>query len=204
MRFSIVYLLSSILLICGGCNIVGAVAGKLPLPPIPPTYVPEKVSMVIVTENWRNPAGAAIDAEQLTRFLHDDLLRHNVAPQVDPTDVLDLRAQNPEAFRKLTIAQIGQRVGAQQVLYVNVLEMSAEAAPGSPMITSHCKARVKIVDVQSGEARWPDTADGYPINIETPMQRGDGAGDQETLKRELALNAALSIGALFHESPAPQ
>jgi hypothetical protein len=201
---SILYLLSSILLLSSGCNYVGALAAKLPAPPIPALYKPQKVPMVIVTENWRNPAGAAIDAEQVTRFLYDDLLRHNVAPQIDPSEVLDIKHRNPDEFRQLTIAQIGQRVGAEQVLYVNVLEMTIESAPGSPMLASKCKARVKIVDVHNGEARWPDTAEGYPINVETPMQRGNGAHDEETLKRELALESALSIGALFHESPAPQ
>src|SRR5436190_1062063 len=101
--------LSLILLYGGGCNVIGAVAGKtLGEPDVKAMYLPSKEPMAVIVENWRNPAGNASDAEQLARLIARDLRSYDVAELIDPGAVLDLKQKRSEEFRKMSIAQIGK------------------------------------------------------------------------------------------------
>src|SRR4051812_41278453 len=94
-------ILCLILLCSGGCNVIGAVAGKtLGGPDVKALYLPAKAPMVVVVENWRNPAGTVAEAEQLARLVSRDLHTYDVAPLIESEAVLDLKQQRGEAFRK--------------------------------------------------------------------------------------------------------
>src|SRR5689334_10910996 len=132
----------AMLLLAGGCNIIGFVADKAGPGSIDAQFVPPKWPMVVIAENWRNPAGSAIDSQQLATFIYDDLRKHDVAPQIDPTAVTELRSRRSD-FGAMTISQIGKTIGAQQVLYINVRESSLTGPVRSNSVAGNCTARVK-------------------------------------------------------------
>lgn len=208
--FAILYLLSSILVLASivvvtpGCNVLGLVAAKTTGgPPIPAAYVPPKIPMVVMAENWRNPAGSSIDTDQLVRYVRDDLEAHGVAPQIDPVAVLDLRSKSPAAYRAMSIAQVGQQVGAKQVLYINVVSSSLDSPQGAEFVRGNCNARVKIVDVATAQVTWPaDAADGYPITVQTPVLQGGPNVDDTTLRQSLQRMVAKRVGQLFYKRAA--
>ena len=161
-----------LLLLCG-CNILGPVTTIVAGPPsVDPVYVPAKERMLIVVENFQHPSDAYADAEMLARTLHDELTRLKIAPLVPMEDLYALRSNRASDYRKMSIAAIGRELGARQVLYVDLHQVSIDAAPGSDLLRGRVTVLLRIVDAETGQSRWPqDVAEGYPVSHETPTPR---------------------------------
>lgn len=186
-----------------GCNAVGAVlyktVGSLP---VEARYVPEQVPMLVLVERYNQSSGGTsiVDTEVLTREVSKQIARHEIAPQVDATTALDLRSQDPAAFSKLTISQIGGKLGASQVLYVNVLQSEVQSPEGSSMVRGTMAARVKVIDVASGRTLFPvDLANGYPVSVETSPQNVRAGTTPESVRGLMARQLAEQIGRLFRK-----
>src|SRR5438067_11012750 len=109
---------SLLLMAVSGCAAPSALLYKFAGPPaIPPKYVVPQHPLLLLVENAHSGAVAIPEADELARVIYDDLQEHKVAPLIDPARVHDLRDQGATAFGKMSIAQIGQRLGAAQVLY---------------------------------------------------------------------------------------
>jgi hypothetical protein len=196
-------LLSLVLFYVAGCNVIGAIASSTaPDPTTPPQYVPTTEPMVVIAENWHNPVGSNVDAEELGRYVYDTLIENSVGQQIDPITVIDLKSRNPDEFHSLSIAGIGKTVGAKQVLYINITDSSLIGPQGSDSLYGKCSARVKIVDVGSGQARWPlDAADGFPVFVQTDPTPIHSDMDETTLRQTLQQKAARRIAGLFYAAP---
>ena len=190
-----------LLLICAGCNVVGAVAYKVVGPPdVPAKYVPQRTPIVVIAETYRDLSSTAIQAEQLARYVADELVMHDVAPVVDPSLVLDLQAKDRQKFRRMSITEIGREVGAAQVLYINILKSDSRTAQGTDILRGEVSARVKLVDVASGVTLWPeDSAEGYPVAGKTPYVRSGDGVDEVSVNQSLQQALAEQIGKLFYK-----
>lgn len=189
-----------VMVVCSGCNDIGFIADKLGPGDIDAKFVPPKWPMVVIAENYHAPSGNLIDSEQLAELVYDHLRKHDVAPQIDPDAVMELKARRID-FDKMTISQIGKTVGAQQVLYINITESSLTGPVASNSLAGKWTARVKMVDVDTGQATWPrDQADGWPILVKTPLLEAAGASDEVVLRRALQEKAADAIAKLFYKS----
>jgi hypothetical protein len=125
------------------------------------------------------------------------LATYKVAPLVDLKKLYELR-DNEKNIDKMTITQIGKAVGAEQVLYVDLIRFG-EGDSGVAM-RSRLDARVHMVDVKTGATTFP--AMGQPnwaISMETPIDvilTDTNIGEvRETLLRA----AGTEIGRLFHD-----
>ncbi|MBC7783136.1 MAG: hypothetical protein H7144_04790 [Burkholderiales bacterium] len=123
---------------------------------------------VVLVENYRQPDLAATDAELLARCLHARLESLKVVQLVGPEKILELRSKRSKDFRNMTVPDIGRAVGAEQVIYVD-LESGGLATMGdASIIRGRAVVLVKVVDVATGETRWPpDLSDGRAVTFET-------------------------------------
>src|SRR2546428_4652522 len=201
---SILYLLLSILWGAStvGRNLVGAVASKVVgEPPVAARYVPaSQKRMLVLVENYQNPAAARLDAQRLTVHLADELSRHHVAPVVDPDEAESLRSR--AGYREMKVQDVGRAAGAQQVLYVNVQQFGVDNTVAGEMMKARAEMRVRVVDVASGRTLWPrDTPEGRTVAAETAWVRtpaGSSDGTPEPgLRDQVAAVAANQIVKLF-------
>lgn len=201
-RFSILYLL---VLLPTGCNLLGFVADKSDMgKDRAALYTLSQESTVVIAENWNNPTGTALDAEQLERDVFETLRSHNLGTQVNPTEVIDLRSRRSD-YATMSIAQIGKLVGARQIIYVNITGLELVGATGSDAYTGKATVRVKVVDADSGTTRWPiDNADGFPIKVTTNLVTASDASDKTALREKLLQATADRIAQLFYTAPAPE
>src|SRR6476620_7399924 len=121
---AILYLLSSVFCLApAGCMVVGALTHKVVgSPAVPAQYLPAKEPMLILVENYTNPAAVRLDAQRLSVHLSDELRRYHVAPVVDADAVETLRARPDYASMK--VEEVGQAAGAAQVLYINLKQFT--------------------------------------------------------------------------------
>jgi len=181
------------------CNVAGAIAAKTVGERVPAVYVPVPTDpILVIAETFRSSSAMAVDTDQLARFVTDELSRHKIAPTIDPVKVMDLRSSNPGAFRKMTISEIGRKFGAKQVLYINVTDSGIDTAGVAVVMRGQASAKVKIVDVDTSDSRWPeDAAEGYPVNASTTYQKVEQGVTESSVRRDLQETFAMQIAQLF-------
>src|SRR5687768_4069786 len=57
-----------------GCQYAGVVAHVIGPPAVEPLYVPAQTPMLVLAENYADPSVGALEAEQLERFVIDELV----------------------------------------------------------------------------------------------------------------------------------
>ena len=184
-----------------GCEVVSAIAGKTMPQSQAAHYTPKNNKpLLVVAENYRDPAGASVvDADQLARFISDDLGNHKVAPIIDPAKATEQRSRDAARFRGLPITQIGESAGARQVLYISVISTSIDQPAGSEMIRGQAAALIRIIDVKTGQSLWPtDATDGYPVSTATPMVQTGAGVDETEIRQALQQQLGLQIARLFY------
>jgi PBP1b-binding outer membrane lipoprotein LpoB len=195
------YLLPLLLLtLLAGCNVVGAVADKVAGPSeVPAKYVPKQEPMLVLAENYQHPSETMVEAEQLVQKVAEQIKAHNVAPIVDPTAPFNLKASKPAEYQHMTIAQIGRTLGAKQVLYIDITQSNVFVAEASEMLKGKAVVRVRIVDADSGQTRWPEEGgDGYPLIVETPLLREGQGIDAPSVRLKLQEAMGDKIAKLFY------
>ena len=185
----------------GGCQLVGAIVAKTQGPEkVAALYTPKKVPTLILSEH--NPAANVDDlsAEDIGRRVADFWAPLKLAPMVDLAKLDQLRQEHPAAYYQMSTVAIGKALGAEQVLYIDVRDCHDESAGGSDTIRATAAARVKMVDVATGQTLWPpDAAEGYALDADTQFHaRGEGVSES-TQMQEVRQMLANKIIKVFYE-----
>ena len=187
-----------------GCAMIGAMAYKMsPDVTVPARYVPKKEPMVVIARTSQNAGGAALEAERLGRYVTEDLKDHKIGPMLDPSALTQFQSRRAggsvwaaavttaPAARPMTLAELGRAVGAKQILYVDLTAFSVESALGTDMVKGQAEARVRVIDADTGQTRWPtDTTQGYVIPLSTPFAATGEAAVRERMTKDLATRIA--------------
>jgi hypothetical protein len=196
---------AKMLALCGammlsGCNYGGALLHSVEGPKEHKAeYLPPKEPMAVLVENYSNGSGARLDADQIAAFLSGELKLNHVAPIVAAAKVYELRVSDPARFHAMSIAAVGKAVGAKQVLYVDVQTSTIEGPTGGESMKGALTGRVKVVDVKTGETRWPaDSEGGYPLEYATPWLNHSPETNEMTMKEKLNRSVADTIARLFY------
>ena len=157
-----------LLLLNAGCPILGAAAGKLEgTPALEAKFKPAKVPTLVFAENFKSPTSSMIEADQVARFVTEELEKNEVVPTLDPMAALNIPTTRPAEYKRMSIAAVGRELGARQVLYVSVQATQIEATPGTGVARGRGSATVKLIDVDTGDTLWPtELAGGYPVAYE--------------------------------------
>lgn len=148
--------------------------------------------MLIWVERSSNPGEVATASDRIGWSITAGLKEHGVASIVDPSPVMQLRSRHPEEYRSMPLTELGRISGAKQVLSVDLTNYAFEGAMAANILKGKIKARVRVIDVETGRTRWPqDTTQGYPIVAATPYSETDDrnlteSGIRENLGKELA------------------
>jgi len=189
-----------LMLMASGCVAFGAVAHKVMGPPwIPAKYVPPpEASVVVLVEDYHR-SSAYTDDEQISRFVEEQMKGHLKSPVVDSSKVRELRLSKADQFKTMTVAEVGRQVGAQQVIWVNVVERNIESLLGGEQLRGDVSARVRVIDSKSGQTLWPmDMAEGYPLS--SGVNFGSGTPTSEAdMKQTLYHALGDKIAKLFYK-----
>jgi len=198
-RLIVCMIVSALLLAwVSGCAAVGAVGYKVMGPPaVEAKYIPAMEPMLVMVENYRGSSGSVQD-QALDRYLEGLLAAHHIAPLVDATKLRELRRSRPD-YRSMSVSAVATAIGAKQVLYVDVVQNTVEPLLGGESLRGQASVRVKVIDGQTGETRWPgDMGEGYPV--ESSVQWGTSDVRSESELREAVLAPlADKIAKLFYK-----
>lgn len=196
----VILLLTS--MVCGGCAGVGWLAYIfVPPPKVAPLFVMPKGKTVLVF----------IDAEpgqheyepivvELTQRLNDQLEANEIVEKTIPyRKFITMTASDP-GFSDLYINQVGQKVGADIVLYVQIEKFQLRGQQIAPLWEGVFETSIRVVDVNEGRL-WPkDRRGGYPLpQVRTPMEAEMSPGHRTKLARRLADLMADRIAKCFYK-----
>lgn len=101
---------------------------------------------------------------------------------------------------KLTIVEIGQRVGADVVIYITVdgFLLTRDGVSAMPTVLS----RMKILDVHENRRIWPGAEEGHSIIVQPQRQQGDLSTDlagRNAMEVALAKRFGVAIAQVFYK-----
>jgi len=183
-----------------GCAVPGVIGYKVFGPPaVPARYVPPKdQALVVLVEAAHSPAASVPEAEELVQSLHADLKAQKVAPLIDIGKVHDLRDTEGQGFTKLSISEIGRRVGARQIIYVDLTQCDLTSDPGTEVYSLKVSAKVRVVDAITAQTLWPDAEGGELFEYQTPPTRATSDMSASTIKRVALKLTGNEIARMFY------
>ena len=205
MKFSCIsclWLVSLALLLCfaGGCNVGGFAADALTPRIRNAQYVPPKTqTMLVLVENRTNPGMVVAEAEQLANVIITDLKDHEVCGITDPQKLQDLRDRLGTKVDKMSISDLGKALGANQVLYVNLVHLQLANTEGLPQ-SGEMELRVHVVDVKTNDTVWPLGSADFPLTFKTPLTVDVDSRKLEIIRNGLLCDAGTTVGRLFHDT----
>ena len=141
----------------------------------------------------------------LTRYLADEISRHDLVPAIVPAGELATLRISTANFGQLSIAEVGRRLSAEQVLYVEVVEFSLGTLVDKPAGKGMARLRVTVFDVIQQRKAWPkDKSLGYEVLLQTPFREPSGQDYRQEFAEDLCERTAESVIKLFREHEEPR
>lgn len=136
-------------------------------------------------------------AEVIGRRLAESNAHRDLVPQ---QRLQRLRRLEPD-FDNLAVRQVGQRVGAEQVLYVLVTRCRLQDVPESGVCRGQLAAQVKVINAlaKPGEVvrLWPREIEGRVVEVSLPRRGAHDDAARQQVADTLLAAAAKKIARLF-------
>ena len=192
-----------------GCPI-GAVislfAKKSPTVIVEARYELPAGDMLILVDSPVERTGLSGVAALLTSELRSEITAQRLAPKIIPNhELVSLQIGTPN-YDQLDIAEIGRRLAAQRVLYVEVVQFTLGTVVDESVGRGVVRAMVKVFDVQADKRVWPETKPlGYEVIVRTDFREPSGEQYRREFTEDLCKRTAEAIVKLFreHEEPRP-
>ncbi len=111
-----------------------------------------------------------------------------------------LRRQDPD-FDSLSVREIGEKVGADEVLYLKVTDFRLQAEPGAPLFQGRIAVRASVLTTERRRdvRLWPQQAGGEEVVAETPPESSEGETSAGDVARALSARLAGKVARLFYD-----
>lgn len=184
-----------------GCSELGVVATRTTGNVEKAKYVPNKNdAMLVLVESYGLSLDSGVETQHMTLTLRKTIEDNKIANLVDQQTLERLRDAQPREYDKsMSITEIGRRVGARQVLYVNIWRSEIAKPAGSGQMRGQMDAQVKIVDTTTGDTRWPVGSPSESVQITTNWTPENPDSTESDLRGQMADQMAADIGKLFHD-----
>jgi len=191
-----------------GCNIVGPVASLVAGPP--KTQAAHRLdrgaTAVVFVDDRASQAPRRSLRSVVATEAERTLIEQKVlaADQLFPSAAATRAAQGETYDAPISIAEVGRRVGADRVIYVEMTSF-ALSRDGVTLAPS-ASARVKVIDAATGRRIFPEDAAGHPVTAQLPRgaQAPSSLAARAQLEQALARALGVQIARVFftHERDA--
>ena len=190
----------------GGCQFVAwFVAQFYPPKKVKALYkLPEGKKVLVFVDDLRRPVSYEPIKEGLAERLSAELIKNKVAASTVPYEKLEDLAHATRDFNRMPIPNIGRKLGADVVVYVEIREFSLKENDQSPLWQGRMDVNVKVVNSQTG-LLWPEgRPDGYPLSYaDSKPSENLSESYGIVVAKNLAAKTARNIGRLFYNHKVP-
>jgi hypothetical protein len=185
----------------GGCQLLAwSVAQFAPPPKVKPKFVLPKNSRTLVfVDDMANPVSYEPVKADLADKINAQLTAHKLVKETIAYDrLLDVISNTP-GFNKLSVSQVGEKMGAETVIYVEITRFQLRESD-SNLWRGQLEVTVRVLD-DRGNRLWPlDRPSGMPLTpVDTPSADSSVPGFGADLSKILADKCADQVAKLFYE-----
>jgi hypothetical protein len=192
------------LLADGGCNIITPAAYIIEGPPSNDAQytLPDRKVVVFVDDRTN-----LLSRTQLRTVIGDkvgsDLLAKELVPEVIASrDALAVARRDESMGKGLSTAEIGEKVGAEVVIYVRIMSFNLSEPGGSPL--PNALARVRVIDATNRARLFPTDVEDPGAEVTSDMREVStdlyrSTSGRRSIEEQLATNLGDRIGKLFYK-----
>lgn len=199
---SVLLVLAGCWLSCAGCvqtaalwaNITG---GDV----IEPEYTLTRGPLLVLIDDRDSSIAEPQAIRHVHKTISDAFLQYGINRQVVPFADWQTLQRTAKDYDRLSVRQIGEKLGADQVLYLRVDRFTLRGEPGAPLFKGEFAVRVKVLSTerQSDIRLWPREEAGRSVLATTHPVPADGDQSAGDVSRELAENLGWAVTKLFYE-----
>lgn len=162
-------------------------------------YKLKKTPLLILIDD----RGSLITEPRTTRELYQTLsvnfLEFDVNKNVIPFQEVQ-RLQANEKYDRMSIRQIGEELGADQVLYIQVERYTLQGEGGAPIYKGIFATRVKVLSTERKKdiRLWPEGESGRRVEVTTNPQPMDSDTTAAKVATELGIKMGQEIAMFFY------
>lgn len=150
-----------------------------------------------------DPAGLVSQPKalrELHREISEKFLEFSVNKKIIPLEDIERLKRKERNYERLSIREIGEKHGAEQILYIRVDQFTLQAEEGAPLYKGLFTARIKVLSTKAeSEVRlWPRDPSGRRVSVETPPVATDSGKSESDVARELAVKMGEEIAKIFY------
>lgn len=108
--------------------------------------------------------------------------------------------QSDRKYSQMTIRQVGEKLGAAQVLYIGVERFTLHSEVGAPVFKGEFVAKVKVITTERKKdvRLWPDDESGRRVSVSTQPTPADGDKSPGDIAGELGIKLGQEVAKLFY------
>ena len=206
MRKPVVALLLGLMtLFLGGCNIAGPLAYIFsPVPKVEALCELEDRPTVVFVDDRENRVNPVALRRVIADRLSQELMANDVLTMtISPRDAEVAARQRDSHDNMLSIDAIGLAVGAEQVIYIEMLDFRERTDRYNLKPQARC--RIRVIDVTNQEKIFPSVDSGesaYPVQVQMNAMRPEQYNSRATrnqIAQALANEIGSQIALLFYE-----
>jgi len=194
-----------------GCNIAsGIVYVTTPNPVSEAKYELENRPTVVFIDDRRNQVNPVRFRREIADVASEDLIAEEVVLDViSPRDALTAARQLDRGNQPASLGRVGELVGADQVIYVEMLRFTLSRDGISPDPYASC--RIRVIDIPAQKRVFPAVdgkePDAFLLEVTLPIEKSQGLTNsrvRQQIGEALAKETGTRIAQLFydHEIPA--
>ena len=187
------------------CNIAGTAAYVLQGPPkVPAQYEldNERATVVFIDDRSSKVPRRSLRVV-MGQFAEEDMIANRVidAEKMIASQSILRAAMTEDADEPMSVADLGQAVTAEVVVYVTIdaWTLSKDGGSYSPLVAT----RVKVIDAEARSRIWPGSDRGHPLIVEPAQSASDvprTSAERSKAQTELAERVGRSVAKLFYTS----
>ncbi len=188
------------LLLCGCAQLGALIAVASGGETLPAEYKLAKGPLAIVLDD---PEQFGVPTDAMRAF-HDAIVQdfqdQKVNKQVVQFSELQKLRQKEQQYDDMSVRQIGEKLGADQVLYCKVTYWALKERPGDPHFRGKATVGIKVDSTERKRdvKLWPADRDYLIITAQTDPDLNEATGAESQVARQLGEKLAVAVGSYFH------
>ncbi|HVP09679.1 MAG TPA: hypothetical protein VMV94_00660 [Phycisphaerae bacterium] len=168
---------------------------------IEPEFKLTQGPLLVLIEDPRGDVTDPRAIRELHATISDIFLEFKVNNRIIPWEERERLERAEKDYAKLSIREIGEKLGAEQVLYIRVEKFTLQSEPGAPIFKGEFTTRVKVLGtMQEKDVRqWPHEPSGRRFSVSTPAISSEGDKSASDVAKELAIKMGQAITEVFYE-----
>ena len=139
--------------------------------------------------------------QEVHRTISENFLHFDVNKRVIPFEDWARLRQSETKYGSLKTRQIGEKLGAEQILQMHIVRFVVQPEPGAAIFQGEFTVNVKVLSTEAKRdvRLWPNEDSGKRVSVTTPTEPADGDRTASDVSQELAIKLGKEVAKLFYE-----